>query len=92
MSPVFKAANDGQEFSVVDIIVSFGRVERLRMVSDGSLLPRSFMFLVQDCPSGECRGVDFQGKLFEGVRSVKDGVVKGDVNQFFNGLGVRIGP
>ncbi len=44
--PIFEASDDGQEFSVIDIIVSFGRVECLGVVSYRSLSSRPFMFLV----------------------------------------------
>ncbi len=50
------------------------------------------MFLVQYRSSGKRGGVDFQDELFEGVWSVEDRVIEGDVDQFINGLGVRICP
>jgi len=56
--PVFEASDDGQEFSIVDIIVSFGGVKCLGVVSHRSFSPRSFMLLVQYCSGGECGGVD----------------------------------
>ncbi len=59
VSPVFEASDDGQEFSVIDVIVSFGGVERLGVVSYQSFSLRSFVFLVQYCSSGECGGVNF---------------------------------
>ena len=59
VSPVFEASNDGQEFLVVDVVVSFHWVERLGVVSYWSFSFCPFMFLVQDCSSGECRGVNF---------------------------------
>ena len=59
VSPVFKASNDGQEFSVIDVVVSFGGVECLRVVSHWSFSPCPFMFLVQYRSGGECGGVDF---------------------------------
>ena len=62
--PVFEAADDGQEFLVVNIIVSFGGVERLGVVSHRSLSLRFFVFLVQYRSGGERRGVDFQNELF----------------------------
>ncbi len=46
VSPVFKASDDGQEFSVIDVIVSFGRVECLGVVSHWSFSFSPFMFLV----------------------------------------------
>ncbi len=64
VSPVFEASNNGQEFSVVDVIVSFGGVECLGVVPHWSFSPSSFMFLVQYCSGGECGGIDFQDELF----------------------------
>src|SRR6266436_7366422 len=52
--PVFETSNNGQKFSVVDVIVSFSGVECLGVVSYRPLLPCSFMFLVQYCSGGEC--------------------------------------
>ncbi len=46
VSPIFEASDDGQEFSVVDVIVLFGGVKCLGVVSYGSLPPRPFVFLV----------------------------------------------
>ncbi len=46
VSPVFEASDDGQEFSVVDVVVSFGRVEGLGVVSHRSFSLRSFVFLI----------------------------------------------
>ncbi len=90
--PVFEASDDGQEFSVVDVIVSFGGVKCLGVVSYRSFSLCSFVFLVQYCSGGERGGVNFKGELFQGVGSVEDGVVQGYVNQFVHGLGVRIRP
>ena len=59
VSPIFKASDDGQEFSVINIVVSFGGVECLGVVSYWPLPFRSFVFLVQYCSSGKCGGVDF---------------------------------
>ncbi len=58
VSPVFKASDDGQEFSVIDVIVSFGGIECLGVVSHRSFSPCSFVLLVQYCPGGERGGVD----------------------------------
>ncbi len=44
--PVFEASDDGQEFSVVDVVVSFCRVERLGVVSYRSFSSCPFVFLV----------------------------------------------
>ena len=46
VSPIFEAADDGQEFSVVNVIVSFGGVECLGVISYRSFSPRFFVFLV----------------------------------------------
>ena len=46
MSPIFKASDNGQEFSVVDIVVSFGGVKCLGVVPYRPLSPRPFVFLV----------------------------------------------
>jgi len=46
VSPVFKASDDGQELPVVDVIVSFGGVECLGVISYRSFSPRFFVFLV----------------------------------------------
>ena len=46
VSPIFKASDDGQEFSVIDVVVSFGGVECLGVVSYRSFSSRSFVFLV----------------------------------------------
>jgi len=92
VSPVFEASDDGQEFSVVDVVVSFGGVECLGVVPYGSFSSRSFVFLIQYCSGGKCGGVDFQDKLFEGIGLVEDGVIEGDVDQFIDGLGVCVCP
>ncbi len=92
VSPVFEASDDGQELSVVDVVVSFGGVERLGVVSYRSFSLRSFVFLVQYCSGGERGGVNFEDELFQGVRSVENGVVEGYVDQFINGLGVCFCP
>ncbi len=80
VSPVFEAVDDGEEFLVIDIVVSFHGVECLGVVSHWLLSPCSFMLLVQDCSGGEGQSVDFQGELFLGVRLVKDRVIECDVN------------
>ncbi len=90
--PIFEASDNGQEFLVVDVIVSFGGVKCLGVVSHRSFSPRPFVFLVQYCPSGECRGINFQDELFEGVGSVEDGIVDGYLDQFVDSLGVCIRP
>ncbi len=90
--PVFEASNDGQEFSVIDVVVSFGGVERLGVIPYRPFSLRPFVFLVEYRSGGKCGGVDLQDKLLQGVRSVEDGVVKGNVDQFVDGLGVRIRP
>ncbi len=92
MSPVFEAADDGQELLVINIIVPFCWVECLGVVSHWPLLPCPFVFLVQDCSSVKGQSVNFQDELFEGVRLVEDGVVKGDVDQFFDGFAVCVCP
>ncbi len=58
VSPVFEASNDGQEFPVIDVVVSFGGIERLGVVSHRSFSLCSFVFLIQYCSGGECGGVD----------------------------------
>jgi len=57
--PIFEASDDGQEFSVVDVIVSLGGIECLGVVSYRSFLLGPFVFLVQYCSGGERGGVDF---------------------------------
>ena len=59
VSPVFQASNDGQEFSFINIVVSFSRVEGLGMVSHQAFLSCFLMCLVQDCPRCKCGGIDF---------------------------------
>ena len=76
--PVFEASDNGQEFLVIDVIVSFGGVECLGVVPYWSFSLRLFMFLVEYRAGGECGGVDFQNELFEGVGLVEDRVVEGD--------------
>jgi len=46
VSPIFEASDDGQEFSVVDVVVLFGRVKCLGVIPHWSLSLGSFMFLV----------------------------------------------
>ncbi len=46
VSPVFEASDDGQEFSVIDVVVSFSGIECLGMVSHRSFLSCPLMFLV----------------------------------------------
>ena len=46
VSPVFEASDDGQEFSVVDVVVSFGGVEGLGVIPHRSLLSCPFVLLV----------------------------------------------
>ncbi len=64
VSPVFEASNNGQEFSVVNVVVSFGGVKRLGVVSYWPFSPCPFMFLVQYCSGSECGGVDLENELF----------------------------
>ena len=59
VSPIFEASDDGQEFSVVDVVVSFGRVECLGVVSYWSLPLCFFVFLVQYRSGGEGGGINF---------------------------------
>ncbi len=59
VSPIFEASDDSQEFSVVDIVVSFGGVECLGVVSHWPFSFCSFVFLVQYCSGGECGGINF---------------------------------
>ena len=80
VSPVFEASDDGQELLVVDIVVSFGGVECLGVISHWSLSLGSFVFLVQYRSGGERGGVNLEGELLQGVGSVEDGVVQGYVN------------
>ena len=75
MSPVFKASDDGQEFSVVDVVVSFGGIECLGVVSYWSFSLRPFVFLVQYCSRGKCGCVNFKDELLQGIGSVEDRVV-----------------
>ncbi len=56
--PVFEASDDGQKFSVVDVVVLFGRVECLGVVPYRPLSLRSFVFLVEYRSGGECGGID----------------------------------
>jgi len=44
--PIFEASDDGQEFSVVNIVVSFGGIECLGVIPYWSFSLRSFVFLV----------------------------------------------
>ena len=44
--PIFEASDDGQEFSVVNVVVSFGGVECLGVIAYRSFSLRSFVFLV----------------------------------------------
>jgi len=46
VSPVFEASDDGQEFSVVDVVVLFGGVECLGVVAYWPFALCSFVFLV----------------------------------------------
>ena len=80
MSPVFESSDDGEEFLVVDIVVSFCGVEGLGVVSHWSFSSCPFMLLVEDCSGGEGRSVNFQGKLFQRVGSVQDWVAERDVD------------
>ena len=56
--PIFEASDDGQKFSVVDVVVLFGRVECLGVVPYRPLSLRSFVFLVEYRSGGECGGID----------------------------------
>ncbi len=75
VSPVFEASDNGQELSVVDVVVSFGGVERLGVVSYRPFSLRPFVFLVQYRSGGERGGVYLEGELLQGVGSVEDRVV-----------------
>ena len=44
--PIFEATDDGEEFLVVNVVVSFCRVEHLGVVSHQLFPSRSFMLLV----------------------------------------------
>ncbi len=46
VSPVFEASDDGQEFSVVDVVVSFSWIECLEVISYRSLPSCPFVFLI----------------------------------------------
>ena len=46
VSPIFEASDDGQEFSVVNVVVSFGGIECLGVVSYRPFSLCLFVFLV----------------------------------------------
>ena len=72
MSPRFQGTDDGKEFSVVDVIVSFCRRERLGEVRAGMSIAIR-VGLEKDGTRGVFRSVGGDGEGCGEVQEVKDG-------------------
>jgi hypothetical protein len=70
--PCFQGTDDGKEFSIVDLVVSFGGVEGLRKVSAG-MMCTVLISLKQDCTGCNKQCIGGQGKLSGGIRVLEDG-------------------
>ena len=71
MAPCLERTNDGQEFLVLDVVIPFHVVERLREVRDRVPLT-VFAFLAEDSTGGEVRGVALDSERFFVVRHEKN--------------------
>ena len=70
--PCFKGVEDGEEFSVIDVIVSFGRGERLREV--GAWVPLTIWIGLEYGSRGELGGISGYGKGGIGVWKLEHGL------------------
>ena len=87
----FQGMDDGKEFPVIDVIVSFCRDEQLREVGIG--MPVTVQVgLKEDCAGGILRGVHGDGKGFGKIKKVKDKVRKEESFQSVKGLLTSRGP
>ena len=72
VSPGLQGADDGEEFSVIDVVVSFRGDERLREIGTG--VPVSICVgLKEDCARGVFGGIGGNGKGFGEVGEMEDG-------------------
>ena len=70
LSPCLKGVEDGEEFSVIDVVVLFGGGERLREV--GAWVPLTIWISLEEYGSrGELRGIGGYGKGGIGVRELE---------------------
>ena len=73
LSPCLKDMEDGEEFPVIDVVVSFGGGERLREV--GAWVPLAVWIGLEKYGSrGELGGIGGYGKGGIGVRELKHGL------------------
>src|SRR6266436_8086924 len=98
MSPVGEGFHDGQQFSFVDVVVSFGRRERCRVECDGM----QFWFLGGDCvvftllreygahAIGRCVGLEEEGFVEVRLREYWAGAHSRF--EFFERLMLRVSP
>ena len=71
MSPVFKSMDDGEQFPIIDVIVSFSRRESLRQVSAGVKIAITVL-LHENTPASEKRGVSHDNEGTTDIREVQD--------------------
>ena len=69
MLPVFKSMDDGKQFLIIDVIVSFGGGESLRQVSTGVKITITIS-LHENTHASEKRGVSHDNKGTTNVREV----------------------
>ena len=69
--PLFKGLDDGEEFSIVDVVISLGRSERFREVGAGMQVAVIIGLHEDSSRSGE-GGVSHDGKGFGDVWHGKD--------------------
>ena len=89
--PCFKGVEDGEELSVIDVIVTFGRGERLGEV--GAWMPFAIGVSLEKYSSGgELGGICSQGKGGVGVGKLEYGLGEEELLQLVEGFLTGRGP
>ena len=91
VAPGLQGANDGEEFSVIDIIVPFGRGEGLRQVGAGVPIAVG-VGLEEDGARRMFRGVRGNSEGGGEIREVKDGLGEEETLEGIKGGLARRGP
>ena len=91
VAPRFQGTNDGEEFAVIDIVVSFGGGEGLRQVGTGVPIAVG-VGLEEDGARRMFRGVRGHGEGGGEVREVKDGLGEEETLEGIKGGLARRGP
>ena len=91
VAPVLKGADDGEEFTIPNRVVTFGFSE------GGGVIPHRVaqtvrVTLVEDGTCGKLGGVHFKFEGFIMIRLSEDGVGGGKVNEAVEGRGALRGP